>query len=97
MSNSKIYAIVNGQVLEGKTKKVKPLEDLEDFVDYVQQTEKEEGATVVSFSRIDFEVLANIIEKQGSRWGMSERFYHAMFYRVHVYGSPPPLPAPTRK
>ena len=96
-SDSKLYAIVNGEVLEGKTKKVKPFEALEDFVDYIQKTEKKEGATVISFGRRDFEALANVIEMQDSRWGISERFYNGVLYRVHVYGSPPPLPAATRK
>ncbi len=96
-SDSKLYAIVNGEVFEGKTKKVKPFEALEDFVDYVQTTEKKEGTTVVSFSKRDFDALAHIIEILGGKWGISGKFYNDMLYRVHIYGSAPPLPAPTRK
>ncbi len=96
-SDSKLYTIVNGEVLEGKTKKVKYFEHLEDFVDYIQKTEKKEGATVLSFGRRDFETLSAIIELSRRMWGISERFYNGVLYRVHVYGSPPPLPAATRK
>lgn len=87
-SNSKLYAIVNGQVLEGKTKKFKPFEDLEDFVYYIQTTEKE-GATVVSFGRRDFKALTTVVDEGGSDlWGISEQIQNGALYRLHIYGRP---------
>ena len=93
-ADSKLYAVINGIVMEGKTKKVKPFEHLEDFISYVQSVDKE-GATVVSSNRRDFEALTTIMEIQGGLWGISEGIHDNMLYthdnmlyRVHVFGTP---------
>src|SRR3989338_1673634 len=55
-SDSKLYAIANGVVWEGKTKKTKHFDGLGDFVNHIQEVEKG-GAAVISFGWRDFDTF----------------------------------------
>ena len=86
-SDSILYAVVNGHVFEGRTKKIKIFEELGDFVGYVQTVEKK-GATIISFGRNDFESLTTLVESSEGLWGISEHFHDGVLYKVHIYGIP---------
>ncbi len=80
-ADSQLYAVVNGIVMGGKTKKVKPFENLEEFVNAVETVG--DVAVVVSYRRRDFEELAKITEER-TFWGTATTIKD-LEYVIHTY------------
>ena len=97
-TDSGLFIVAEGNVVEGKTRIIKPFKTLGDFVNYVEGTGRE-GKTVVSYSRGDFELVSEAIDKSRGPeelWGISERTQN-MTYRIHLYGNPPRRAPPKYK
>ncbi|MBI2649815.1 hypothetical protein HYX04_00710 [Candidatus Woesearchaeota archaeon] len=81
-SDSKLYAIANGEIWEGRTKK--PAHDsLEKLVTQVE--DRQENAAIVSFGRRDFEAFSSITESRNF-WGTAENAIGDLRYIVYIHG-----------